>query len=129
MHSTLHVRFGQVHVYNNYDIVKAATYGYSWGVGVQSQIYAQNNFFVTDGPVDPSRFISRFNGNLIFTGDTLVNGHSKHDHVDVLAAYNAARDPDLSDAVTWAPTLVGVFHPTQAVAGVVRNTAGPFREQ
>jgi hypothetical protein len=50
-------------------------------------------------------------------------------HVDVLAVYNAARDPDLSNAVTWTPFLVGEFHPTQAVAGVVRNTAGTFREE
>ena len=126
---TPRVRFGQVHVYNNYYVVKSETYGYSWGVGVQSQIYAENNYFVTDGTVDPSRFISRFNGTLIFIGDTLLNGHSKKSHVDVLAAYNAARDPDLSNAVTWTPFLVGEFHPTQAVAGVVRNTAGTFREE
>ena len=103
---TPRVRFGQVHVYNNYYVVNSATYGYSWGVGVQSQLYAENNYFVTDGTVDPSRFISRFNGNLIFVGDTLLNGHSKKSHIDVLAAYNTARDPDLSDAVTWAPFLV-----------------------
>jgi hypothetical protein len=47
----------------------------------------------------------------------------------VLSAYNAARDPDLSNAVTWTPSLVDEFHPTQAVAGVVRNTAGTFREE
>jgi pectate lyase len=126
---TPRVRFGQVHVYNNFYVVKSSTYGYSWGVGVQSQIYAENNCFVTDGAVDPPRFISRFNGTLIFVGDTLLNGHSKHSHIDVLDLYNAARDPDLSNAVTWKPFLVGEFHPTQAVAGVVRNTAGTFREE
>jgi pectate lyase len=98
-------------------------------VGIQSQIYAENNYFVTDGTVDPSRFISRFNGTLIFADGTLLNGHSQKSQVDVLKAYNAARDPDLSDAVTWTPSLVGEFHPTQAVAGVVRNTAGTFREE
>jgi len=46
----------------------------------------------------------------------------------VLTAYNTARDPDLSNAVAWTPLLVGEFHPTQAVAGVVRNTAGTFRD-
>ena len=125
---TPRVRFGLVHVYNNYYNVKSATYGYSWGVGVQSQIYAENNFFDTDG-VAPSRIISRFNGTLIFTGDTLVDGHSKASQVDVLAAYNAARDPDLSNAVTWTPFLVGKMHPTEAVAGLVRNTAGTFRAE
>jgi pectate lyase len=122
------VRFGQVHVFNNYYLVDAQNYGYSWGVGVQSQIYAENNFFRTNGVVAPSRFISRFNGNLIFVGDTLVNGHARADHVDVLAEYNSARDPDLSDAVTWAPVLYTLIHPTQAVEGLVRNNAGRFRE-
>src|SRR5580765_1714621 len=75
------------------------------------------------------RFISRFNGTLIFIGDTLLNGRSQKSSVDVLAAYNAARDPDLWNAVTLTPFLVGELHPTQAVAGVVRNTAGTFREQ
>ena len=104
---TPRVRFGQVHVYNNYYVVKSETYGYSWGVGVQSQIYAENNYFVTDGTVDPSRFISRFNGTLIFIGDTLLNGRSQRSHVDVLAVYNAARDPgslecrDVDTAPGW----------------------------
>jgi pectate lyase len=56
------VRFGLVHVYNNYYLVNAANYSYSWGVGVQSQIYAQNNYFDTVGGVAPANFISRFNG-------------------------------------------------------------------
>jgi pectate lyase len=126
---TPRVRFGLVHVYNNYYVVKSATYGYSWGVGVRSQIYAENNYFITDDDVAASRFISRFNGTLIFVGATLLNGHSHKSDVDVLAAYNAARDPDLSSAVTWTPSLVAEMHPTQAVAGVVRNTAGTFKEE
>jgi pectate lyase len=125
---TPRVRFGQVHVFNNFYVLDALTYSYSWGVGVQSQIYAENNFFRTTGDIAASRFISRLNGNLIFVGDTLVDGHSRADHVDVLAEYNAARDPDLSNAVTWAPVLYTQIHPTQAVPGLVEHSAGPFRE-
>ena len=88
---TPRVRFGQVHVFNNYYRLEGATYSYSWGVGVQSQIFAQNNYFDTNGTVAPSRFISRFNGNVIFVGDTLVDGHSRHDHVDVDAVALRAR--------------------------------------
>jgi pectate lyase len=126
---TPRVRFGQVHVFNNYYLLDAQNYGYSWGVGVQSQIYAENNFFTTKGDIAASRFISRFSGNLIFVGDTLVGGRARGDHVDVLAEYNLARDPDLSSAVTWAPVLYTLIHPTQAVAGLVRNNAGTFRER
>ena len=43
------MRFGQVHVYNNYYRSRTpTTYGYSWGVGIESAIYAENNFFWTD---------------------------------------------------------------------------------
>jgi pectate lyase len=39
------VRFGQVHVYNNYYKPKNFdTYQYSLGVGRESAIYAENNF-------------------------------------------------------------------------------------
>ena len=73
------VRFGQVHVFNNfYQLPLPDAYGYSWGVGVQSQIFAENNFFMA-GAVAPGSFISRFNGTAIFAFGTLVNGHSRHD--------------------------------------------------
>ena len=40
------VRFGQVHVYNNfYHINSASGYTYSWGIGVQAKIYAEQNAF------------------------------------------------------------------------------------
>lgn len=121
------VRFGKVHVYNNY-YAAGSGYSYSWGVGVESQIYAEDNYFETGGTVHPSRFIGRFNGNLIYAGETLVDGHSKHHRVDVVAAYNLVRNPDLSTAVTWNPQFVAQRHPTQALPGVVRHNAGPFRD-
>ncbi len=120
------VRYGQVHVFNNYYLADPATYSYSWGVGVQSQIYAENNFFETGGQVPPADFISVYKGTNIFVGDTLVDGHSRHDHVDVVAAYNAEHSPALIDSVSWIPTLFVQIHPTQAVAGLVRNNAGLF---
>jgi pectate lyase len=126
---TPRVRFGLVHVYNNYYVLDSTNYGYSWGVGVQSQIYADNNFFETNDSVAPSNFISRFNGNLIFVADTLVDGHSRSNRVNVLAEYNNTHDPDLSNAVTWRPILFNERQPAEAVAGLVGNNAGPFKEQ
>ena len=130
------VRFGQVHVYNNYYAIENAdTYVYSWGVGVESKIYAENNYFSADG-VTPDRFIRRFNGTAIHASGTYVNGRAAADQVDVLAAYNAVNDPDLAGAVRWTtedgvvverPTLYTIIHPTQAVPGLVGNKAGPFR--
>lgn len=120
------VRFGQVHVYNNYYIIPdAASYVYSWGVGFESQIYAQNNYFETSG-VTPDQFIRRFNGTAIHAEGTFVNGRSAHSRVDVVAAYNAVNDPDLADNVGWTPTLYTKIHPTQAVPGLVLHQAGPL---
>lgn len=75
----------------------------------------------------PSRFVSRFNGNLIYAADTYVDGHSKHDRVDVVAEYNLVRNPDLSTAVTWTPEFAGRRHPAQALPGVVFHNAGIFK--
>ena len=123
------VRFGQVHVFNNfYQLPAANAYGYSWGVGVQSQIFAENNFFMA-GAIDAGAFISRFNGTAIFASGTLVNGHSAHDRVDVVQAYNDTHDPDLLPVVTWTPVLVDELHPAQAVPGLVAHGAGPFSVQ
>jgi pectate lyase len=120
------VRFGQVHVYNNYYVIPdAASYVYSWGVGFESQIYAENNYFQTSG-VTPDQFIRRFNGTAIHVEGTFVNGRSAHNRVDVLAAYNAVNDPDLSSNVGWTPTLYATLHPTQAVPGLVLAQAGPL---
>lgn len=120
------VRYGQVHIYNNYYLADPSTYSYSFGVGVQSQIYAENNYFETGRQVAPSKFIGGYSGTNIFVGDTLVDGHSAHDHVDLVAAYNAAHDPDLINGVSWRPEFFTQIHPTQAVAGLVRNNAGTF---
>ncbi len=121
------VRYGQVHVFNNYYLADPDTYSYSWGVGVQSQIFAENNFFETGRQIPPSDFISRFSGTNIYVGGTLVDGHSRADHVDVVAAYNATHSPALIDSVSWTPVLFDQIHPTQAVAGLVRENAGVIK--
>jgi len=120
------VRFGQVHVYNNfYNIKNAETHVYSWGVGTQSQIFAQNNFFRTPTGLSNAELISRFNGTMIHAEGTLINGFSRLNQVDVVAAYNAANDPDLSPTVTWTPTLFSRIDPTARVPIVVEIFAGP----
>lgn len=122
---TPRVRFGKVHVYNNYyHVGQEGKYVYSWGVGIESAIYAQNNFF--EAGVTPDRFIGVYKGTALFAAGTYVNGTSKHDKVDVLAAYNAANDPDLSSAVGWTPALFLEIQPTQCLPGLIPAQAGPF---
>ncbi len=121
------VRFGQVHVYNNYyKIERNPSYVYSWGVGIESAIYAENNFFKTDKTVSPSQFIGVYKGTAIHATGTLVNGTPDKNLVDVVAAYNAAFDPDLIPEVSWTPTLFIEVQPTRKVPSSVQSDAGPF---
>lgn len=124
---TPRVRFGQVHVYNNlYRVNNAATYVYSWGVGVESSLYAENNFFETDDTVVPAALIQRYSGTALFETGTVVGARRRGEDVDVVAAWNAANDPDLVDAVTWTPlTPPDQVQPTRRVPGPVRAHAGP----
>ena len=127
------VRYGQVHVYNNYyKVPDPETYGYSWGVGVQpgspvtSGIYAEQNFFRTEHSLTPDRFVSRFNGTAIFATGTLHNAASDNHGVDVVAEYNAVRDPDLSIDVGWTPVLFLTIDPAYKVPSLIESQAGPF---
>jgi len=120
------VRFGQVHVYNNYyKICSTPNYGYSWGVGIQSQVYAEDNFFLIDtGAIAPARVISRFNGTNIHAGGSRVTVGRRIREVDLVAEYNAVNDPDLVPTVGWAPTLFKVVHDARVVPLLVELLAG-----
>jgi len=124
---TPRVRFGQVHVYNNYyKIEKVPYYVYTWGVGIESAIYAENNFFKTDKSITPDMFIEVYKGTAIHESGTYLNGTPDKNLVDILAAYNAVNDPDLSGDVGWVPTLFLAIQPTGKVPSAVQNDAGPF---
>ncbi len=117
------VRFGQVHVYNNYyKIVNYPGFGYSWGVGIESQIYAENNYFKTDDKVDLAKIIGNYKGTLIYVAGTRVNDKD----VDVLAAHNAANTTKIADKVEWKPTLVTKVDPIASVIATVESGAGPI---
>ncbi|HSC14004.1 MAG TPA: hypothetical protein VLI71_02760, partial [Gammaproteobacteria bacterium] len=127
------VRFGQVHIYNNYyKICATPGYAYSFGVGVQSQIYAEENFFLVDpSAIALARIISRFNGTNIHEAGSLVGiasaSGSSHPprYADLVAEYNAVNDPDLLPTVAWAPTLFRNLHNAHAVPPRVTLQAGP----
>jgi pectate lyase len=117
------VRFGQVHIYNNlYNIYTASKHTYNWGVGIESAIYAENNAFLSGQRVDPAKFITVLKGTMIYASGTLVYGEAK----DVVAAYNAANDPDLLTDVGWTPTLFTGIDETASVKAIVMSGSGPF---
>lgn len=125
------VRYGQVHIYNNYYRIAAPGYSYTWGVGVEAAIVAENNYFAVETAVAPSRFIRAFRASgrpsgTIRVSGTYVNGISPDYRVDVLEAYNAANEPDLSPEVGWIPVLFEEVNGTAMVAAAVPKKAGPM---
>ena len=120
---TPRVRFGQVHIYNNYyKIVNNPTFGYSWGVGVESQIYAENNYFKTDDKVALAKIIGNYKGTAIHVAGTRVNDKD----VDILAAHNAANDTKIAAKADWKPVLVVKVEPVESVISTVESGAGPI---
>lgn len=124
------VRYGQVHVYNNHyrlSDTAAASFGYSWGVGIESAIYAENNHFRVPEAVTTDLFLERFNGSAVHATGTYRNGVSAGSVVDAVAAYNAVNTPALGNNVGWVPALHGAIEPTSAVPVSVVQGAGPFK--
>ncbi|WP_435205780.1 pectate lyase family protein [Micromonospora sp. bgisy143] len=100
------VRFGQVDVYNNQYRLGGDDFEYALGVGVQSALYAENNFFALDPAVDPADLLHDWGGTaLTERGSWIRQGDGPARPADLLAAYNAAHDPDLGTDAGWTPTL------------------------
>jgi len=120
------VRFGQVHLYNNlYDVRGAHSYQYSWGVGFESAIYAEENVFIAPKSFTPDRFIARFNGTALAASGTLVIGPRVRNPVDLVSAWNQVNDPDLGVDVGWVPTLDRGLLPAVTVPILVPLFSGP----
>ena len=117
------MRFGQVDVYDNLLRRDRRGYQYSLGRRRQSSIYAENNYFQTGRDVRPGTFAKWWNGTVLHATGTLVNGRP----VDVVAAHNAAFDPDLGTDVGWTPILVTRLDPAGTVPRHVRDKAGTGR--
>ena len=119
------VRYGKVHVYNNYyNVPNAEDYVYSWGVGKNSAIYAENNAFRTVPAIRADFLIERLNGTALRASGTWFNGAT----VDVVAAYNAVNATDLSGNVGWTPSAsqFTAVDTADRVVNTVPVQAGPF---
>jgi pectate lyase len=118
------VRFGQVDVYNNLYTATDDLYQYSIGVGVESSVYAKNNYFRLSADVPAANIIHYWKGTKITAIGSLVRAGNKAMPVDLVAAYNAAYDPDLSSDAGWTPTLRTRVDPAAAVPQVVAASVG-----
>ncbi|MFI7700156.1 pectinesterase family protein [Nonomuraea sp. NPDC049480] len=113
------VRFGQVHVYNNY-YSGGAGHGYSIGVGFGSKVYAERNAF--DG-IAAAKVLTVFGGTAITAKDNLVDGMP----ADLVAAYNKANGTSLGTDAGWTPELFTRIHPPEALRALVPPGAGAGR--
>lgn len=116
---TPRVRFGQVHIYNNYFASDAASnseyaYAYSLGVGKDSQIYAENNVADIEGK-DYTSFVKVFKGKQLTTVNNVFNGQK----VDI---FNNTLTP-----VDWKPELFTTIDPVNDVKENVLNHAGAHK--
>lgn len=121
------VRYGQVHVYNNYyEFNKDSHYqfDYALGVGVNSKIYAENNYFNFDYDIAPGEIIKDWKGTSIYESGSFVNGKSFANEVDLVDAFNQSHSVQLNENVGWEPSLFTKIHPTQAVPALVKAKAG-----
>ena len=109
------VRFGQVHVYNNYfasDITNGEyAYVYALGVGKKSQIYAENNVADITGK-DYTSFVKVFGGKQLTTVNNMFNGQ-------IIDTFNDTLIP-----VDWKPELFTTIDPVNEVKENVLHNAG-----
>ena len=117
------VRFGQVHVYDNfYEIPDAISY--ALGVGVESAIVAESNVFALDSAVDPSELLFDWGGTTLTARDNLLRTGRHTDPIDLVTVYNTAHDPDLGTDAGWTPTLHTAITPARKVPTLVSQNAG-----
>ena len=112
------VRYGQVHMYNNYFASDTTNgeyaYAYSLGVGKHSQIYAENNVADIEGK-DYTSFVKVFKGKQLTTVNNVFNGQK----VDT---FNNTLTP-----VDWKPELFTTIDPVNDVKENVLNHAGAHK--
>lgn len=102
------VRFGQVDLYNNHFRV-AEFYDYSVGLGIQSAVYAENNFFVLQDGIPADRVLKDWKGTAVTELGTWGKvGAARPAPLNLLAAYNAVNDPDFGADAGWTPALRAV---------------------
>ncbi|MDU0851859.1 MAG: pectate lyase [Veillonella sp.] len=110
------VRFGQVHVYNNYFASDTTNgeyaYAYALGVGKKSQIYAENNVADIVGK-DYTSFVKVFGGKQLTTVNNMFNGQ-------IIDTFNDTLTP-----VDWKPELFNKIDPVNEVKENVLHNAGP----
>jgi pectate lyase len=105
---TPRVRFGRVHVYDNlYRANSSTNYSSSWGIGVESRLYAENNYFEFSTSFNPMEVIDVKKGMALTAIGNCWTEKAACESTDFIAVWNAKFDPDLKTDAGWTPTLYG----------------------
>jgi pectate lyase len=117
------VRFGQVDSYNNH-FVAGDGYGYSYGIGMESQLVAEHNAFTLPAGADAGHVLKKWKEAPVTADDNYVNGTL----TDLIAVHNAEVPGEvLQSGAGWTPTLRTKVDPAQRVPGIVDHCAGAGR--
>ena len=127
---TPRVRFGRVHVVANlFSADRVDDFGYSLGLGVQSQLFSEHNRWELPEGITPDRLIRRLKGTAFADRDSRLNDRP----VDILAAWRDAHPGDsLSAELGWRPDEsydAAALRPARPdhLAEQIRREAGPRR--
>lgn len=117
------VRFGQVDSYNNHFVAEPG-YGYSYGIGLESQLVAEHNAFTVPAGVDEATILKKWSEAPLTADDNYVNGKL----TDLIAVHNAGVPTEiLQSGAGWTPTLRTKIDPAKAVPFLVDRGAGAGR--
>jgi pectate lyase len=102
------VRFGQVHVYDNlYRANSTTDYRASWGVGFESQVYAENNYFELDRIFGSKEVIDGRKGTrLAAVGNCWTEDKTCTD-TDFVKLWNTGNTQKMKPDAGWVPSLYG----------------------
>ncbi|WP_432196671.1 pectate lyase family protein [Streptomyces sp. bgisy027] len=119
------VRFGQVDSYNNHFVVtKGQNYGYVFGIGASSQLYATDNALSLASGVSVGKALKKWNEAPLTAENNYVNGRL----TDLIAVHNAEIPGEtLQSGAGWTPTLRTRVDSPRAVPGIVDHRAGAGR--
>ncbi|MFJ9379116.1 polysaccharide lyase family 1 protein [Streptomyces sp. NPDC101455] len=117
------VRFGQVDSYNNHFVAESG-YGYSYGIGLESQLVAEHNAFTVPAGISEATILKKWSEAPLTADDNYVNGRL----TDLIAVHNAGVPTEiLRSGAGWTPTLRTKIDPAKAVPFIVDRGAGAGR--
>ncbi|MFB8774088.1 pectate lyase family protein [Streptomyces broussonetiae] len=116
------VRFGQVDSYNNHFVVtKDQPFGYVYGIGKDSQLYATDNALSLAKGVSVGKALKKWSEAPLTAENNYVNGKK----VDLIAVHNAEIPAEtLQSGAGWTPTLRTKVHHPRTVPVIVDLGAG-----